>query len=146
MSFSCFQTLSVFKGFCRFPVSRHFKFSGNWKNNQILWENHNFQEILSFLLFRDTFWIQKCLETDKRPNPLKKIIIFPVSRHFWLQKNAEKHEKQQYPLKKRACSRYFVVSPVSRHFLLQKMSRNMRHNKVPWINDFLKGFCRFSCF
>ena len=79
LSFPCFQTLSVFKGFCRFPFSRHFKFSkvsGNRKNNQILWENHYCQGILSFLLFIDTFWIQKCLETEKRPNPLKKIIFF----------------------------------------------------------------------
>ena len=27
LSFSCFQTLSVFKGFCPFPVSRHFPYS-----------------------------------------------------------------------------------------------------------------------
>ena len=76
LSFPCFWTLSVFKGFWRFPVSRHFNFSkvsGNRKNNQILWENHYCQGILSFLLFIDTFWIQKCLETEKRPNSLKNL-------------------------------------------------------------------------
>ena len=73
--FPCFQTLSIFKGFWRFPVSRHFNFSkvsGNRKNNQILWENHYCQGILSFLLFIDTFWIQKCQVTEKQPNPLKR--------------------------------------------------------------------------
>ena len=73
--FPCFQTLSVFKGFWRFPVSRHFNFSkvsGNRKNNQIHWENHYCQGILSFLLFIDTFWIQKCQVTEKQPNPLKR--------------------------------------------------------------------------
>ena len=30
-----------------------------------------FQGILLFLLFLDIFWIQKCLETEKQPNPLK---------------------------------------------------------------------------
>ena len=79
LSFPCFWTLSIFKGFGRFPVSGHFNFSkvsGNRKNNQILWENHYCQGILSFFLFIDTFWIQKCLETEKRPKPLKKIISF----------------------------------------------------------------------
>ena len=28
--FPCFWTLSVFKGFCRFPVSRHFPYSRNF--------------------------------------------------------------------------------------------------------------------
>ena len=73
--FPCFQTLSIFKGFWRFPVSRHFNFSkvsGNRKNNQIHWENHYCQGILSFLLFIDTFWIQKCQVTEKQPNPLKR--------------------------------------------------------------------------
>ena len=30
LSFPCFWTLSVFKGFCRFPVSRHFPYSRNF--------------------------------------------------------------------------------------------------------------------
>ena len=138
------------------PVYKHFldsKVSGNRKNDQILWENHYFQGILSFLLFIDTFCIQKCLETEKRPNPLKKSIFsrdFPVSRHIWLPKmsrnmrNYKIHwksyflkgccnfssfqtllitkniKKQQYSLKKMACSRDFVVSPVSRHFIVFK--------------------------
>ena len=60
--FPCFQTLSIFKGFWRFPVSRHFNFSkvsGNRKNNQIHWENHYCRGILSFLLFLDTFEYNK---------------------------------------------------------------------------------------
>ena len=64
---------------CKNPVSKNFNFSkvsGNRKNNQIPWKNDYCQGILSFLLFIDTFWIQKCLETEKRPNPLKKNIIF----------------------------------------------------------------------
>ena len=40
------------------------------KNDQILLENHYFEGILSFLLFLETFWIQKCLEAEKRQNPL----------------------------------------------------------------------------
>ena len=93
--FPCFWTLSVFKGFWRFPVSRHLNFSkvsGNRKNNQILWENHYCQGILSFLLFID-------------------------SRHFWLQKKMPRNMRNNnIPWKKMACSRDFVVSPVSRHF------------------------------
>ena len=62
------------KGFGYFPVSRHFNFSKvsrNMKNNQILWENHYCQGILSFLLFLDTFWIQKGLETKNDRTPWK---------------------------------------------------------------------------
>ena len=133
LSFPCFWTLSVFKGFCHFPVSRHFPFSkvfgnrkndqipwkkslfsrdlvvfpvskhlnfskvsGNRKNDQIPWKNDYCQGILSFLLFIDTFWNQKCPEREKRPNPLKKSLF----------------------------SRDFVISPVSGHFLDSKVSRN----------------------
>ena len=78
--------------------------------------------ILSFLLFLYTFRIQKCPETGKRQNPLKKslfqgilsfllfldtfriqgiFVVSPVSRHFW---------------KMLQGSRGFVISPVIRHF------------------------------
>ena len=43
------------------------------------------QRIWSFLMFIDTFRIQKCLETVKRQNPLKyskNLVNSPVSRHF----------------------------------------------------------------
>ena len=90
-----------------FPVSIHFNFSkvsGNRKNDQIPWKNDYCQGILSFLLFIDTFWIQKCLETEKQPNPLKKTLF----------------------------SRDLVVLPVSRHFWIQKVSKNRRNDKIPW--------------
>ena len=107
--------------------------SGNRKNDQILWENHYFQEILSFLLFIDTFWIQKCLKTEKRPNPLKKIIffqgIFLFLHPFDHKKNVKKHEKQQSPLNK-----WFSQGTLS--FLLfldillhSKVSRNRKTTK-----------------
>ena len=47
------------------------------------------QWIWSFLMFLDTFRIQKCLETEKQPNPLKKslfsrdYVVSPVLRHIW---------------------------------------------------------------
>ena len=111
--FPCFQTLSIFKGFWRFPVSRHFNFSkvsGNRKNNQIHWENHYCQGILSFLLFIDTFWIQKCQETEKQPNPLKKSLFsrdFPVSGHFWLQKKMSKTWETTISLEKNGLLKIF---------------------------------------
>ena len=111
--FPSFKTLSVFKGFCHFPVSRHFPFSkvfgnrkndqipwkkslfsrdlvvfpvsknfnfskvsGNRKNDQIPWKNDYCQGILSFLLFIDTFWIQKCLETGKTTKSLENNVFF----------------------------------------------------------------------
>ena len=55
-------TVLAHKGFCRFPVSRHFSYSV-------------IQGILSFILFLYTFHIQKCLETGKLQNPLKKSLF-----------------------------------------------------------------------
>ena len=71
----------------RWEVSR------NRRNNKIPWKNDYCQGILSFLLFIDTFWIQKCLETGKTTKSLENY----VSRHF-------------------PSSRGYVISPVSRHF------------------------------
>ena len=94
LSFSCFQTLSVFKGIWRFPVSKHFPYSRDFvffpvsrhfpysrdfvvslfldtfpfQKGLETGKNNYFQGILSFLLFLDTFCIQKCLETEKQPN------------------------------------------------------------------------------
>ena len=68
LSISCFQILSVFKGFCRFPVSRHFPYSRDF--------------VVS--LFLDTFRIQgilpfSCFQTL---SVFKEFCRFPVSRHF----------------------------------------------------------------
>ena len=114
-----------------FPVSNHFNFSkvsGNRKNNQIPWKNDYCQGILSFLLFIDTFWIQKCLETEKRPNPLKKslfsrdFVISPVSRHF-LNSKVSRNWKTTKSLE----------NNVSRQYWICKVSRNRRNDQIPWI-------------
>ena len=49
LSFSCFQTLSVFKGFCCFPVSGHFPYSRDF----------------AVFLFPDTFRIQGILSFSR---------------------------------------------------------------------------------
>ena len=69
------KKIIVFKGFYRFPVSRHFldsKVARNRKRTKFLEQNNNIQGILSFFLFLVAFWIKKCQETGKLPNPLKK--------------------------------------------------------------------------
>ena len=50
--------------------------SGNRGNNKIPWKNDYCQGILSFLLFLDIFWIQKCLETGKTTKFLKNNVFF----------------------------------------------------------------------
>ena len=72
---------------------------------------------MSFLLFIDTFWIQKCLETEKQPNPLKKTLF----------------------------SRDLVVLPVSRHFFVRKVSRNSQTTKSLEIMTF-QGILLFLLF
>ena len=81
----------VVKGIGRFHVYRYFpnsKVSGNSKTTKSL-EIMTFQVIRSFLLFLDTFRIQKCLETEKLQNPLKhskNLANSPVSIHCLLGK------------------------------------------------------------
>ena len=105
------------KGFCRFPVSRHFPYSVTLIWAPCEWRFGSHRDFVVFL-FLDTFWIQKCPETGKRQNPLKKIIIsrdfvvFPVSRHF-------------------PYSMDLVVFPVS--MPRPKASSNRRNEKIPWI-------------
>ena len=64
--FPCFQTLFVFKGFCCFPVSRHFPYSRDF----------------GVSLFPDTLTFQKCLETGKTTKSIEKIIIVKGFCHF----------------------------------------------------------------
>ena len=66
--FPCFQTLSVFKEFFRFPVSGHFPYSRD----------------LGVSLFLDILTFQKCLETGKTTKSLlsRNFVIFPVYSHF----------------------------------------------------------------
>ena len=63
LSFPCFWTFSVFKGFCRFPVSRHFLYSRDF--------------VVS--LFQDTL---NFLETEKTIKSFEKIIISKRFCHF----------------------------------------------------------------
>ena len=63
LPFSCFWTLSVFKGFCPFPVSRHFPYSRDF--------------VVS--LFQDTL---NFLETEKTIKSFEKIIISKRFCHF----------------------------------------------------------------
>ena len=89
LPFSCFQTLPVI--LC--PVSVTFlpyisKRSfcppcGPHASSFLKSQSRYFQGILSFLLFLDTFRIQKCLETGIRQNPLKKS-LFQGSLSFLL--------------------------------------------------------------
>ena len=62
-----------------FPVSRHFwlqkKCCKTWETTISLEKNNYIQGILSFFLFLDAFWIQKCVETEKEPNPLKQLLF-----------------------------------------------------------------------
>ena len=139
----------MFKGFCCFPVSRHFPYSRDF----------------GVSLFSDTLTFQKCWKQEKQPNPLRKsllsrdFVISPVYRHFLdskvsrnrkttkllekihkiqgiflfldtfdYKKKCRKHEKQQYRLKKKACSRYYGVSPVSRHLFITKNVK--KHEKL----------------
>ena len=111
LPFSCFQTLPVIlcpvlvtflpyiskRSFCP-PCGPHA--SSFFKS-----QSHYFQGILSFLLFLDTFRIQKCLETGIRQNPLKKS-LFQGSLSFLLFQDTFRIQG----------SRGFVISPVSRHF------------------------------
>ena len=64
--FPCFQTLSVFKEFFRFPVSGHFPYSRD----------------LGVSLFLDILTFQKCLETGKTTKSFEKIIIVKEFCHF----------------------------------------------------------------
>ena len=64
----------IVKGFCHFPVYRHFldsKVSRNRKTTKSLEKKHYFQGNWLFYLFLDTALYGKCLETVKRQNPLK---------------------------------------------------------------------------
>ena len=109
LSFSCLQTLSVFKGFCRFPVSRHFPYSRDF--------------VVS--LFLDTFHIQG-------------IFAFPCFQTLKLFKSVRKQEKQPNLLRKSLLSRDFVISPVSRHFPYSRdfiVSLVSRH--FPYSRDFV---------
>ena len=58
--FPCFQTLSIFKGFWRFPVSRHFNFSkvsGNRKTTKSFEKIIIFKRFCHFVFFRfSCFW------------------------------------------------------------------------------------------
>ena len=89
----------VFKGFCRFPVFGHFPYSRDF--------------VVS--LFPDTLTFQKCLETEKRPIPLKKslfsrdFVISPVYRPF-LDSKESRNRKRPNPLKKSSFSRNIPVS------------------------------------
>ena len=67
LSFPCFQTLSVFKGFCHFPVSRLFPYSKDFVN----------------FLFPDSFCIQRILSFScfQTLSVFKIFCRFPVSRH-----------------------------------------------------------------
>ena len=51
LSFSCFQTLSVFKGFCQFPVSRFFLYSKDFVVF-LFPDTFRIQDILSFSCFQ----------------------------------------------------------------------------------------------
>ena len=68
LSFPCFWTLSVFKGFCRFPVSRLFPYSKDFV----------------IFLFPDSFRIQRILSIScfQILSVFKGFCRFPVSRHF----------------------------------------------------------------
>ena len=127
------DVFAEFKGFSCFPVSGHFPYSRDF--------------VVS--LFQDTLTFQKCLETWKTTKSFEKIIIvkdfvvIPVYRHF-LDSKVSRNRKTTKPLEK---DHFFQGIFLFLHtFDHKKMSRNMRNNKVPWINDFLKGLCRFSYF
>ena len=55
LPFSCFWTLSVFKGFCPFPVSRHFPYSRDFVVSLFPDTFFPYSKILLYLLFPDTF-------------------------------------------------------------------------------------------
>ena len=76
------------------------------------------QGIWSFLMFLESFRIQKCLETGKPKNPSKKslfsreFVVFPCSRHFPYSRDFAVSPVSRHF----SYSRDFIVSPVSRHF------------------------------
>ena len=128
LSFSCFQTLFVFKGFCHFRVSGHFPYSmsvGAPRESRFCWckgfcrfpVSRHFPYSRDFVvsLFPNTLNFQKCLETGKRLNPLRKSLF----------------------------SRDIVISPVYRQFLDSKVSRNRIATKPLEKIIIFKGF---SCF
>ena len=68
------------------------------ENDQIPWKKNNFiQGILSFILFLNTFCIQKCLETEKRPNPLKKSLFSRELEHGTWNMELEHGTWEVYP-------------------------------------------------
>ena len=64
LPFSCFWTLSVFKGFCPFPVSRHFPYSRDFVVSLFPDTFFPYSKILLVLLFPDIFF------------PYSKILLF----------------------------------------------------------------------
>ena len=82
-----------------FPVSGHFPFSRD------------------FFVSRFTYTLnfQKCLETEKRPNPLRQSLF----------------------------SRDFVISPLYRHFLDSKVSGNRKNDQILWENYYFQEILSF---
>ena len=110
-----------------------------------------FKEYYCFSCFFNTrLWPAFVSGNRKTTKPLEKIIIFKGFSCFWtllITKKMSKTWETTISLeKKRLAQDIMAFLLFLDTFLLQKMSRNMRNYKVPWINDFLKVFCRFICF
>ena len=85
----------------------------------------------------------------KTTKPLEKIIIFKGFSCFWtllITKKCRKHKKQQYRLKKKACSRYYGVSPVSRHLFITKNVKKHEKLQSPLNKWLSQGILSFHLF